>query len=102
MKKYILISTQLFTALMRAQTSNYKKDKTGFFLQDSESTMRIVDLSDPQPTVYYILSWRGEKPSSVPSQYREDGNNPKSNKIFTSQELIDYLAENERVINLAV
>lgn len=94
MKSYILISVQLFTAQMRSQTSNYRMDKTGFFIQDSEQTMTKINPIDAQPTEYYILSWRGTKPSTVPTQYRTNGNNPLTNKIFTQDEILTYLREN--------
>lgn len=94
MNQYILINTDLFDAQMQTHLSNKRADKDGWFVQDEVSSLREVDLQDPPPTKYYVLKWSGAKPSSVPAQYSVNGNNPKSNKIFTQQEILDYLAAN--------
>lgn len=95
--RYIIIQVPLFTALMRNQLKNYVYDNRGKYFEDTESTLISFDLDDPPPTRYYLLKWNGDKPSSVPSQYRKDGNNPKANKIFTHSEILVYLSANVNI-----
>lgn len=94
MKKYILIHTSLYTSQMRDQKKNHQR-KVGFYLQDSESSLARYQFAQNDKW-YYVLSWIDSdgKPSSVLSRYKERGNNPKTNKIFTERELFTYLTDN--------
>lgn len=77
---------------MRAQNKNYNT-RNGFYIQDAETT--LVKYQFPlNDKFYYLLSWEGDKPTSVLARYKESGRNEKVNKIMTYREVYDYLEAN--------
>lgn len=85
-KQFILVPVTEIN-VYKERFSNYRKDKTGYFIQDSIDTTRIVKLDDGE---YYLLKWRGSKPAEVDVKYDEAVINPKE-KIYEKEALLTYL-----------
>lgn len=93
MKSYVIFEKRLFISLQRGQLKNFNT-REGFYLQDTEGTIREVVFNDRDNKVYYILSWKGAIPSSLLPRYKPSGKNDRVNRIFTEREMHDYLQVN--------
>lgn len=85
-KQFILVPVGEIDAY-KGRFSNYRKDKTGYFIQDSIDTTRTVKLDDGE---YYLLKWRDVKPAEVDVKYDEAAINPKE-KIYDKEAFLTYL-----------
>lgn len=93
MKSYVIFEKSLFKAQQRVQLKHFNT-RDGFYLQDSETTIREVVFNDNDTKTYYILSWRGSIPDSLLPRYKSNGRNDRVNRIWDEDGMYEYLVDN--------